>query len=93
MGEADARPDDWFVYLLRCRDGSLYAGISNDVPARIQAHEEGRGARYTRGRGPFELVGSAGPFTRGDALRHERALKRQSQRRKPDFLDGLALEA
>jgi putative endonuclease len=80
----------WFVYLLRCRDGSLYTGVSPDVAARIEAHEQGRGARYTRGRGPFELVGTAGPFSRGEALRHEHALKQQSTRRKPDFLDALS---
>jgi len=79
----------WFVYLLRCRDGSLYTGVSTDVQSRIQAHEAGRGARYTRGRGPFELVGAAGPFRRGEALRHEHALKQQEPHRKPDFLDGL----
>ena len=46
----------WTVYLLRCGDGSLYCGITNDVAARIAAHSAGRGAKYTRGRGPFALV-------------------------------------
>ena len=38
----------WFVYVVRCADGSLYTGISTDVPARVAAHNAGRGARYTR---------------------------------------------
>lgn len=46
----------WTVYLLRCGDGSLYCGITNDVAARFAAHSAGRGAKYTRGRGPLELV-------------------------------------
>jgi putative endonuclease len=43
----------WCVYLLRCGDGSLYAGITNDLQKRLQAHRSGKGARYTRGRGPL----------------------------------------
>ena len=46
----------WYVYIIRCRDGSLYTGITNDVQARFHAHQKGKGAKYTRGRGPLELV-------------------------------------
>ena len=46
----------WFVYILRCGDGTLYTGITDDVQARFQAHASGKGAKYTRGRGPLELV-------------------------------------
>ena len=46
----------WFVYLVRCRDGSLYTGIARDVNARVAAHNQGRGARYTRGRRPVALL-------------------------------------
>ena len=46
----------WSVYILRCGDGTLYTGITDDVPARLQAHRNGKGAKYTRGRGPLELV-------------------------------------
>ena len=46
----------WSVYILRCGDGTLYTGITDDVPARLQAHRAGKGAKYTRGRGPLELV-------------------------------------
>ena len=47
---------NWFVYILRCGDGTLYTGITDDVQARFQAHASGKGAKYTRGRGPLELV-------------------------------------
>ena len=46
----------WFVYLARCADDTLYCGITNDLVERVIAHNCGKGAKYTRGRGPFELV-------------------------------------
>jgi putative endonuclease len=66
----------WCVYLLRCRDGSLYAGATNDLAARLARHAAGRGARYTRSRLPVELVWTARVRGRGEALRREAALKR-----------------
>lgn len=65
----------WYVYILRCGDGSLYTGISPDVPARLEAHRAGKGARYTRGRGPFELAYQEPIGTKGEATRRERAIK------------------
>ena len=44
------------VYVLRCGDGTLYTGVTNDLPRRLEAHRAGRGARYTRGRGPLQVV-------------------------------------
>ena len=73
---ADRLGDDrWFLYLARCGDGSLYAGIARDVRARIAAHDAGKGARYTRGRGPITLAASTRCKNKGDALRLEIALK------------------
>lgn len=46
----------WFVYIVRCRDGSLYTGATNDLDKRVRAHNAGKGARYTRSRRPVELV-------------------------------------
>ena len=46
----------WKLYILRCGDGTLYTGITTDVEKRLEAHRSGRGAKYTRGRGPLELV-------------------------------------
>ena len=45
----------WYVYILRCGDGTLYTGVTDDVPRRLAAHRSGKGAKYTRGRGPLEL--------------------------------------
>ncbi len=72
----------WFVYVLRCRDGSLYTGISTDVEARIEAHNDGRGARYTRGRGPVALLHVERRRTRSSAQRREAAIKVLSRVRK-----------
>ncbi|MBV8762213.1 MAG: GIY-YIG nuclease family protein [Deltaproteobacteria bacterium] len=65
----------WTVYVVRCADDSLYCGITNDLPARLAAHEAGRGAKYTRGRGPLELVFIRRTRTKGRALRLEHAIK------------------
>ena len=61
----------WKLYILRCRDGSLYTGITTDVEKRFAAHNAGKGAKYTRGRGPLELV------YREDCGDHSTALKRE----------------
>jgi formylglycine-generating enzyme required for sulfatase activity len=65
----------WFIYVLRCRDGSLYTGISRDVEARVQKHNEGKGARYTRGRGPVHVIHTERRASKGAALRREAAIK------------------
>ena len=66
----------WHLYLLRCGDGTLYCGIALDVHARLKQHQEGKGAKYTRGRGPLELVYEEVCGTRTEALRREREVKR-----------------
>ncbi len=71
-----ARPRRWWVYLLRCRDGSLYAGATNDLDRRVRAHGKGRASRYTRSRLPVVLVHSERVADRSAALRREAALKR-----------------
>jgi putative endonuclease len=66
----------WYVYILRCGDGSLYTGIARDVEARLAQHASGRGARYTRGRGPLTLVHVEEAASHGEALRREAAVRR-----------------
>lgn len=73
---AKAAADLWFVYLARCSDGTLYTGIARDVRARLAQHDAGKGARYTRGRGPLELCAVRRCTSKGDALRLELAIKR-----------------
>ena len=77
----------WCVYLLACGDGSLYTGITNDLRRRLHAHRQGRGARYTRGRGPLELVHSEPAASRSAALRREYQLRRLSRSEKLAVLD------
>jgi putative endonuclease len=66
----------WQVYLLRCCDGSLYAGATVDIDRRLSAHQTGKGAAYTRSRRPVELVYAEPAGDRSAALRREAALKR-----------------
>ena len=66
----------WLVYVVTCRDGSLYTGCTNDLPRRVAAHAAGRGARYTRSRLPVALVYAEPARDRGAALRREAAIKR-----------------
>ena len=74
--------DRWFVYLAACVDGTIYTGIARDVAARIALHDSGRGARYTRGRGPLRTLAVRRCATKGDALRLELAIKRLPRREK-----------
>ena len=65
----------WYVYMLRCGDGTLYTGITDDVEKRLAVHRSGKGAKYTRGRGPLELVYTEAQPDKSAALRRERAIK------------------
>lgn len=80
VGEQQEKP--WSVYMLRCGDGSLYCGATNDIAARVAAHGMGRGGAYTRSHLPVELVYSEACGSRGDALRREIAIKRLTREEK-----------
>ncbi len=67
--------NQWFVYMVRCADDSLYTGIATDVARRVAAHNAGQGAKYTRGRGPVALVYQESAKDRPSALRREHAIK------------------
>jgi predicted GIY-YIG superfamily endonuclease len=82
----------WWVYLLRCADGTLYCGIALDVEARLAQHQTGKGAKYTRGRGPLELVYREACGSKADALRRERALKRLKRAAKEALIAAGATE-
>lgn len=64
------------VYMLQCKDDTLYTGYTIDIEHRLTVHESGKGAKYTRGRGPFQLVYLEEFDTKGDALRREIAIKK-----------------
>ena len=72
----------WYVYLARCADDSLYCGIALDVAARIAQHDAGKGARYTRGRGPLAVLWTRRCRDQGTALRLEYALKQLTPKQK-----------
>jgi putative endonuclease len=71
-----------FVYLLRCRDDSLYAGAAKNLAARVREHQRGRASRYTRSRLPVELAWSLEVTTWSEALREEHRIKRLGRRAK-----------
>ena len=77
----------WFVYLLRCGDGSLYTGSTSDVARRVAAHQAGKGAKYTRSHLPVELVYQEELPDQSAALRREAAIKRMPRRQKLALLE------
>ena len=76
----------WFVYILRCRDNTLYTGITNNVEKRLLAHEEGRGAKYTKGRGPFKIVYKKKFKTRSEATIKELEIKKLNSKEKRELI-------
>lgn len=78
----------WFVYLLRCKNGSLYTGITTDVTRRVQEHNEGKGAKYTRLNKPVELVYVERTASRSSALIRELAIKRLKRKVKLELINS-----
>ena len=76
----------WYLYILRCGDGTLYTGITTDVQARFEAHQCGKGAKYTRGRGPLELVYREECESHSDALKRELAVKAMPREEKQQLI-------
>ena len=72
----------WYIYMLRCKDGTLYTGMTDNVGKRFAAHTAGKGAKYTRGRGPLELVYTEEVPDKSAALKREAAIKRLSRAEK-----------
>ena len=76
----------WYLYILRCRDGTLYTGITTDVDKRFAAHCAGKGAKYTRGRGPLELLYRETCGDHSAALKREVEMKKLTRQEKEAFL-------
>lgn len=72
----------WYVYILKCADGTLYTGITNDLEARLKKHNAGKGAKYTRGRTPVVLVHSQQWADKSTALKVECAIKKKTRAQK-----------
>lgn len=77
----------WFLYILRCSDGSLYTGITTDVEKRFEAHCAGKGAKYTRGRGPLNLVYREECGDHSAALKRELQVKKQTREKKEKMIE------
>ncbi len=78
----------WYLYILRCGDGTLYTGITTNVEKRLEAHRAGKGAKYTRGRGPLELCYREVCGTHSQALRRELEVKALSREEKQALTEG-----
>ena len=76
----------WYVYILRCGDGTLYTGTTDDVDRRLAVHRAGKGAKYTRGRGPLELVYTEELSDKSTALKREYAVKRLRREEKEKLI-------
>ncbi len=73
---------NWITYILRCGDGSLYTGITDNMERRLKAHESGKGAKYTRGRGPLTVVYTEPHADRSSASRREWEIKHMTREQK-----------
>jgi putative endonuclease len=80
-------PDGWFVYVVECADGTLYAGVAKNAEARVAKHNDGSGAKYTRTRRPVELVYLEPASDRGAALKREHQIKRMSAGEKRQLVE------
>ena len=80
----------WYLYILRCGDGTFYTGITTDVDKRLEAHRSGRGAKYTRGRAPLEVIYRECCGTHSDALKREMEVKRLSREEKQTLIFSVA---
>ena len=76
---------NWVVYVLKCSDGSLYTGITNNLAKRILAHEQGTGAKYTKGRSPFSIIYKEHCNNRSEATKRELEIKKLSRQQKAEL--------
>ena len=78
---------NWVLYILQCKDGSLYTGITDDLNRRLVAHNAGKGAKYTRGRGPLVLRYREMCESHSQALRRELAVKKLTRQEKMELIE------
>ena len=76
----------WYVYILECGDGTFYTGITDDVQRRLEVHQSGKGAKYTRGRGPLTLRYQEECESHSHALRREVQIKRLTRQKKLELI-------
>ena len=78
----------WYLYILRCKDNTLYTGITTDIEKRLEAHRSGKGAKYTRGRTPLELVYREECENHSHALRREWEIKKLARTEKDKLIEA-----
>jgi len=78
--------NNWITYILKCNDGSYYTGITNDLEKRVSDHENGNGAKYTRGRGPFKIVYQQTQENRSEASKRENEIKKLTRSEKENLI-------
>lgn len=83
---------EWVVYILRCNDGTLYTGITDNLPRRLAQHRAGKGAKYTRGRAPLILNYVEHCEDRSFALRREAAIKKMPRKEKLTLCETFTME-
>ena len=81
----------WYLYIVECRDGAFYTGITTDIKKRIDAHNSGRGAKYTRGRGPVKLMHLRRYMDRSAASKAEYKIKKLKRGKKIRIINEFAL--
>ena len=74
-----------YTYMLQCKDGTYYIGYTNDLEKRVKAHNEGKGAKYTKGRGPVELIYYEEYEEKSIAMRREWEMKRMTRSQKEEL--------
>jgi putative endonuclease len=81
----DELPIEWFVYVVECSDKTLYTGTTNNLERRIQQHNDGKGAKYTKGRRPVRLVKSLKVSSKSEALKLEYRIKQLPREEKLSY--------
>ena len=89
MSRRETIDQEWFFYIVRCKDDSLYSGITNDLEGRLREHNRGTGAKYTCGRRPVTLVYSEKHVNISEARKREVQIKGWSRHKKEQLINGL----
>jgi len=76
----------WFTYIIKCKDSSLYTGVTNDLDKRFQAHKQGKGAKYTSSHKVLKIVFSEKFSTRSEAMKREIEIKKLTHKEKVDLI-------
>ncbi len=84
--QSDSEPTAWYLYLIECKNGAFYAGITTDIERRYAQHLSGKGAKYTRANPPKKLIGLKAYANRSEASKAEYAVKQLPKKLKANFL-------